>query len=481
MPRFICGISRPATLGAFEHFFYQECLKSSLLRTCFKSLDLAASMTSVYCGYCDASSGVFNSVHVRTPLRRIHEEDLRQRSACCRHDSHHVPVLPVVLPQDVRLWFLLCQTVEPEGAAHCSDAMRCDAMRLETNCKACPFVMRCDVRQLTRSLQRKLNVMQCLTACHEFDGVIYGKVGPAQGCDPLPFFDVVRNAGYPAERVALIYGGDFGLETKRVAEHARYYSGYGIIFFREMIAPPEDFHWISAQVFPRACYADPGWNRFFQLWRKRVDCLACDDVDRNVREELWDHLWPISRGFSWQTGNGLEVLPPCWSGLLLLAFPMSVEAELKDLCDFFNRQLYQAARHVTFGRCVLPRPRCKGSIAFRGAFGVGPSEPDSRSNPGNQQSRPQSQSHERADAAWCNAKRPIELPKVRYPTCWALDLIELSLKQKNATKRATHMPSSCCSLEEAVCGALRALRGCPGRLSYIGQRQLGLIHRMPIW
>ncbi|CAL1148272.1 unnamed protein product [Cladocopium goreaui] len=212
---------------------------------------------------------------------------------------------------------------------------------------------------------------------HEFDGVIYGKVGPAQGCDPLPFFDVVRNAGYPAERVALIYGGDFGLETKRVAEHARYYSGYGIIFFREMIAPPEDFHWISAQVFPRACYADPGWNRFFQLWRKRLDCPACDDVDRNVRDELWDHLWPVSRGFSWQTGNGLEVLPPCWSGLLLLAFPMlktSAEAELKDLCDFFNRQLHQAARHVTFGRCVLPRPRCKGSIAFRGAFGVQPSE-----------------------------------------------------------------------------------------------------------
>ena len=25
------------------------------------------------------------------------------------------------------------------------------------------------------------------------------QVGPAQGCDPLPFFDVVRNAGYPAE------------------------------------------------------------------------------------------------------------------------------------------------------------------------------------------------------------------------------------------------------------------------------------------
>ena len=41
---------------------------------------------------------------------------------------------------------------------------------------------------------------------------------------------------------------------RRVADHARYYSGYGIIFFREMIAPPEDFHWISAQLFPRACY-----------------------------------------------------------------------------------------------------------------------------------------------------------------------------------------------------------------------------------
>lgn len=40
----------------------------------------------------------------------------------------------------------------------------------------------------------------------------------------------------------------------RVAQHARIYSGYGITFFREMIAPPEDFHWISTRVFPRACY-----------------------------------------------------------------------------------------------------------------------------------------------------------------------------------------------------------------------------------
>ena len=36
------------------------------------------------------------------------------------------------------------------------------------------------------------------------------QVGPAQGCDPLPFFDVVQNAGYPAEvGIYPVNAGDF--------------------------------------------------------------------------------------------------------------------------------------------------------------------------------------------------------------------------------------------------------------------------------
>eukprot|EP00434_Breviolum_minutum_P040352 symbB.v1.2.035855.t1/scaffold4926.1/size34206/4 len=209
-----------------------------------------------------------------------------------------------------------------------------------------------------------------------FDGVVYGKVGPGQACDPLPFFDILQEAGYPGERVALIYGGDFGLDSPRVAQHARIYSGYGITFFREMIAPPEDFHWISTRVFPRACYSSPLWKQFFHLWRQRLDCWACDDVDKAVRETLWDHLFPILQGLPWRASDArVQVLPPCWSGALLLAFTMlRTDAKQKGLCGFFKGQLREAARHVILGRCVLPRPRCKGSMDFREAFGLRPAD-----------------------------------------------------------------------------------------------------------
>ena len=110
----------------------QEPWGSSLLRTCFQWLQLVVSVTILYCDSCLLLE---SSAHIRTALRRIHEEDLRQRSRCCHtmlHDCYMTVtcchMLPAV-PQDVRLWFFLCQTIEPEGAAHCSDAMRCNAMR----------------------------------------------------------------------------------------------------------------------------------------------------------------------------------------------------------------------------------------------------------------------------------------------------------------------------------------------------------------
>ncbi|CAJ1354057.1 unnamed protein product [Effrenium voratum] len=213
-------------------------------------------------------------------------------------------------------------------------------------------------------------------ARHQFDGIIYGKVGPGQACDPLPFFDDVISAGYPFERVALIYGGDFGLETKQVAQHARIFSGHGLIFFREMMAPPAAFRWVPARVLPRACYADVRWKQFFQLWRQRLACWACRDVDLAVLQ-LWEPLRALSEGVHWAGAH----LPPCWSGLVLLAVPVLADAmqaaslETRDLrCRFFRLQLRKASKRLSFaprrGRWRLR----VGAGAFREAFGVAPWE-----------------------------------------------------------------------------------------------------------
>ncbi|CAE7683071.1 CPK2, partial [Symbiodinium pilosum] len=215
---------------------------------------------------------------------------------------------------------------------------------------------------------------------HEFDGIIFGKVGPNQACDPLPFFDDVQAAGYPHERVALIYGGDFGLETSLVAQHARIYSGYGIVFFREMEAPADHFSWVPAQVYPRACYADPAWKQFFHLWHQRLECWGCPEIDKPVREQLWDWLLQKATGFPWVAGVNSVLLPPCWSGLILLAVPLLAKhpadepsgEELSQRCNFFYQQLHKAQSQVTFQRRAraLWRRRWRGAAAFREAFGV---------------------------------------------------------------------------------------------------------------
>ncbi|CAE7529393.1 CPK2 [Symbiodinium sp. CCMP2456] len=220
----------------------------------------------------------------------------------------------------------------------------------------------------------------------EFDGIIYGKVGPNQACDPLPFFNEVQAAGYPYERVALIYGGDFGLETKLVAQHARIFSGHGIIFFREMIAPLDDFHWVPARVYPRACYADPTWKQFFHLWYQRLECWGCPEIDVPVREELWGELRQMAAGRPWQSGVGkMELMPPCWSGLVLLAVPLLADGgmpakkpsseDLEARCEFFYLQLRKARPFLSFRTRPWPRWRQRrGALAFREAFGISPWE-----------------------------------------------------------------------------------------------------------
>ncbi|CAE8583761.1 unnamed protein product, partial [Polarella glacialis] len=114
----------------------------------------------------------------------------------------------------------------------------------------------------------------------EFDGIIFGKVGPRQGCDPLPLFDkAVVEAGYPPQRVALIYGGDFGLGTGAIAKDARLRGSYGSVFFREMDANTQHFSWKPASVLPQACYMEKHWRSFFNLWSKRLRCWGCQGVD----------------------------------------------------------------------------------------------------------------------------------------------------------------------------------------------------------
>ena len=83
-------------------------------------------------------------------------------------------------------------------------------------------------------------------------------------------------------------------------------------------------------------------------------------------------------------------------------------------------------------------------------------QPDSRSNPGNQQSRPQSQSHELTDAwhAWINAKYPIE----------------------SSQGHVHHVPNMLGFGRESH---PQSLKGWPGSLSIGSTRQLGSIRRMP--
>ena len=75
---------------------------------------------------------------------------------------------------------------------------------------------------------------------HEFDIIIYGKVGRDEGPikTQLPFFDQVRNV-YKPEEIIFLYGGD---ECQNIKEninisHLSRYGKYGTCFVRELIKP----------------------------------------------------------------------------------------------------------------------------------------------------------------------------------------------------------------------------------------------------
>eukprot|EP00927_Polykrikos_kofoidii_P026009 TRINITY_DN23256_c0_g1_i1.p1 TRINITY_DN23256_c0_g1~~TRINITY_DN23256_c0_g1_i1.p1 ORF type:complete len:597 (+),score=72.08 TRINITY_DN23256_c0_g1_i1:164-1954(+) len=157
-----------------------------------------------------------------------------------------------------------------------------------------------------------------------FDAVIYGKVGPTQGCDPLPYMNEVWAAGYVPHRVALIYGGDFGLEHDIVAKHVQSHAVFGSVFIREMHTRMELFEWRPASVLPQACYVEPAWRRFFEIWNQRLKCHGCEDVDRTF-QKFWPKLRRLVAEVSSRPSNAPQVDPErCWSGATLAAFLLTV-------------------------------------------------------------------------------------------------------------------------------------------------------------
>lgn len=89
------------------------------------------------------------------------------------------------------------------------------------------------LRETAMATQEERNGVQKALANREFDAIIYGKVGPRQGCDPLPFLEDALAAGYPPQRIAFIYGGDFGLASSEISRHARLMGSSGSTFFRK--------------------------------------------------------------------------------------------------------------------------------------------------------------------------------------------------------------------------------------------------------
>eukprot|EP00927_Polykrikos_kofoidii_P026010 TRINITY_DN23256_c0_g2_i1.p1 TRINITY_DN23256_c0_g2~~TRINITY_DN23256_c0_g2_i1.p1 ORF type:complete len:597 (+),score=61.85 TRINITY_DN23256_c0_g2_i1:153-1943(+) len=161
-------------------------------------------------------------------------------------------------------------------------------------------------------------------AKHAFDAVIYGKVGPGQGCDPLPYIKEVWTAGYAPHRVALIYGGDFGLQHDDVVEHVQRHAFLGSVFVREMDARTELFEWRPASVLPQACYMEWTWRRFFEIWKQRLECHACEDANRNF-QKFWPQLRRSVAEISSRPSNTPQVDPRgCWSGATLAAFLLTV-------------------------------------------------------------------------------------------------------------------------------------------------------------
>lgn len=207
----------------------------------------------------------------------------------------------------------------------------------------------------------------------EFDAVIFGKVGPSQGCDPLPYLEEVQQAGYPPQRVALIYGGDFGLGNAKVAAHAEEFGVAGTVFFREMDADSADFRWMPATILPPACYLDHEWRVFFRLWNFRLGCWGCAEIDAEILGEVWPLLHGGNETLE-DFGIGRSAVPVphravCWSGLALMVFPALARSPQLPFrawaarCSLTERWLRDASVALMHGAGSSRRH-------FREAFGV---------------------------------------------------------------------------------------------------------------
>jgi len=187
---------------------------------------------------------------------------------------------------------------------------------------------------------------------HDYDAIIFGKVGPAQGCDPLPYIDEILEADFPAERVALIYGGDFGLKHPEVARHVGYMGTVGHIFMREInVLNAQDLLWKPQSVLPSACYLDGHWRDAMKLWTRRMECWGCAELDDALEQAIWPE---VKKRF----GSSQK---RCWSMESLLALVILPRRE--EECPLFTELLSASSQNL--GR---------HSMDFFEVFGVWPSE-----------------------------------------------------------------------------------------------------------
>lgn len=119
--------------------------------------------------------------------------------------------------------------------------------------------------------------------------MLFGRTGPRQGCDPLPFLDLVRTH-YPPEKVGLFYGGDYGLRYPEIRHHVQDHRNVGFIFMREVEqAPTMTF---KPEYFPPTCWLDDAWGFvIFHLLPMGNSKTAEGHVDAML-EKLDKRCWP---------------------------------------------------------------------------------------------------------------------------------------------------------------------------------------------